>query len=475
MKETKKSRLAALPSVDSVLNSRNLARFRKDFGQEFLTHCVRSALSKLRQELSENKPNESSLEKRGDLLKRAISLVQHQLHAISSNSIKRVVNGTGIILHTGLGRAPLPDQAFDHLNRELGNYCMLELDPITGERGDRNDHISSMLCFLTGAEGCLTVNNNAAAVLLSLHALARGKEVIISRGQLIEIGGSFRLPDVMKVSGARMQEVGTTNKTRLADYERAINKKTAAILVAHTSNYKVVGFTEDAPLAGLVRLAHKMEIPLIYDLGGGVMSDLTRHGLPYEPVIPEVIKKGVDIVTFSGDKVLGGPQCGVIVGKKRYIAGLRKNPMARALRCDKLILAALEATLKIYLKPRDTVSKIPVMRMLTEAVLEQEKRAKRLIRLSGQERNSCIRLSIKEGIAKIGSGALPIAEIPSIVVEIESETLSPDRISSLLRSGPVPIIAYIKDQKVLLNLRTIRRQELEIVAERLKEIGWLNG
>ncbi|MEE9168763.1 MAG: L-seryl-tRNA(Sec) selenium transferase [bacterium] len=461
--------LSALPSVDAVLGSGLVQVYIEKLSPEFVTYCARESLAELRSQI-QNQKRKSSSTGRDELLKNAVRNTVDKIETLLSTSLRRAVNGTGVILHTGLGRAPLPPEALDQITRAVENYCNLELDLQSGKRGERLSHIDELLCFLSGAERSAVVNNNAAAVLIALNTLAREKEVIISRGQLIEIGGSFRLPDVMKQSGAIMREIGTTNKTHFRDYERAVNENTGAILVAHSSNFRILGFTQEAPLEELVKLAHSKNIPLIYDLGGGVFLDLVRFGLPHEPIVPEVVRTGVDVVTFSGDKVLGGPQSGLIVGRKTYVDAIRRNPLMRALRTDKLILAALEAILKMYLNPQPALLKIPVFRMLLEPIADQKSRGEKLLGMVKEHPSSKIRLRLEEGTSQIGSGALPLVEIPSTVLAIESEAYSAERIAQCLRAGDIPVVGYVRDGKNFLNLRTIRDDELEIVAEKIKAL-----
>lgn len=445
-----------------------MQEYLESLDQSFITYCVRESLVKLRRKIKDNEIDPDQLD-RDSLLQEAICMAVDKIKNMLSPGLRNVINGTGIILHTGLGRAPLPSDIEDQLKQVIQNYCNLELDLKTGKRGERLDHVNELLCLLSGAESSAVVNNNAAAVLIALNTLAKGKEVIVSRGQLIEIGGSFRLPDVMEQSGAIIREIGTTNKTHLKDYQKAINEKTGAILIAHSSNYRIQGFTAEASMPDLVELANSRKIPIIYDLGGGVFLDLVKFDLPHEPVIPEVVSQGVDVVTFSGDKVLGGPQSGLIVGKKEYIKAIRKNPLMRALRCDKLIFATLEATLKIYLNPKERLQKIPVFSMLLEPISSQKKRGEDLLEQVGSKKGG-LYFELEEGTSQIGSGALPLAEIPSMVLSISSNDNSEDQLANLLRAREVPIVGYIKDGKNYLNLRTIRDDEIPILAKQIRSL-----
>jgi L-seryl-tRNA(Ser) seleniumtransferase len=460
--------LRKLPSVEAVVQR---VTTRDDFSRidrGFVVYCARKVLTRWREEILRGNAQVRD-PSREWLLEEAAERTAEKVWRALQPGLRRVINATGVILHTGLGRAPLAADAVEQLN-EVARYCNLEWDLKRGQRGERLDHVEDLLCFLSGAEAAAVVNNNAGAVFLALNTLAPGREVIISRGQLIEIGGSFRLPDVMAQSGAIMREVGTTNKTHFSDYEAAISEKTGAILVAHSSNYRILGFTEEVPVARLVDLAHRYGIPLIYDLGGGVFLDLVQFGLPYEPVVPQQVKLGVDVVTFSGDKVLGGPQSGILVGKKELIEKIRRNPLMRTLRCDKLILAALEATLRLYLQPQKLQQKVPVFRMLLEPVDEQQKRAEWILNKLGAKAPKTVRIHLREGTAQIGSGALPLAEIPSVVLRLESGKMNAHAIARHFRSWKVPVIGYIQEDGFLLNLRTVADEE---AAEIVQAIGAL--
>jgi len=315
------------------------------------------------------------------------------------------------------------------------------------------------LCRLTGAEAAVMVNNNAAAVLLALNALCSGKEVIVSRGQLIEIGGSFRLPDVMKKSGAIMREVGTTNKTRLKDYQQAITPNTGALFVAHTSNYRVLGFTEEAGLAELASMAHTHNIPLIHDLGGGVLLDLRRYQLPYEPLVQDSLAAGADVVTFSGDKVLGGPQAGLVVGKRTYIEQIHQDPMMRAVRCDKLVFAAMEATLRLYFAPDALAEENRTLFMISEPVEQVQKRAQTLLNALTADARRQWSAAVKETFGQIGSGALPLEKIPSWAVVLTPPLRKAGRLAQLLRKSTPAIVGYVQDERVFLDMRTVSDEE----------------
>jgi len=354
----------------------------------------------------------------------------------------------------------------------LGNitdvYCNLEIAISSGKRGRRSSLVEELLCLLTGAEAAFVVNNNAAAILLALRALCRKKEVPISRGELVEIGGSFRMPDVMEASGAIMVEVGTTNKTHLNDYKQAIGVNTGALLKVHTSNYRIQGFTESIGINPLSLLAHKHNLPLIYDMGSGALVDLSPFNLPREPVAKTVYQSGADVITFSGDKVLGGPQAGIIIGKTEYVHQIRKNPLARALRCDKMIYAALEATLRLYLKTDPLPQSLPVYRMLAVPNATLKERANEIL---ASLNNSQINVEIVETNSQMGSGALPLEKIPAVALRVRSERLSEEQIAAALRRFRPPILGYIKENAVFLNLKTVREAEIPLIARALNSLS----
>ena len=368
--------------------------------------------------------------------------VREELTATRAPSLRRVLNATGVILHTNLGRAPLAEEALAQVVEAARGYSNLELDLREGSRGSRQDHVAAILRRLTGAEAALVVNNNAAAMLLALAALAEGREVIVSRGELIEIGDGFRIPDVLAHSGARLVEVGSTNRTRARDYEKAVRAETALILRVHQSNFRVVGFTELPRLEELAAVARRAGVPLLDDLGSGVLVEL-----PGEPSARESLAAGADLVCFSGDKLLGGPQAGIVVGRGELIERLRRHPLQRAVRADKLTLAALEGTLRVYL---DTPERIPVLRMLHEDSGGVRARAERLAKLVGG--------TVEETVGRVGGGALPLAELPSFACAIEESLAAP------LREGDPPVIGIVRDGKLLLDCRTVADSEIDELA-----------
>jgi L-seryl-tRNA(Ser) seleniumtransferase len=386
-------------------------------------------------------------------------------------SLHSVINATGIIVHTNLGRSVLSEAAIHAVVEAAGNYSTLEYDVVSGERGSRHAHVERLICDVTGAEAAMAVNNNAAAVLLTLAALSARKEAVVSRGQLVEIGGSFRIPDVMRQSGAKMVEVGATNKTHLKDYEAAIGPKTGLLLKVHSSNYRVVGFTEEVALADLVALGRKHGVPVFEDQGSGVLIDLRPYGLPDEPTVHSSIEAGVDVVSVSGDKLLGGPQAGIIAGKAEVIARLKKHPLARAVRLDKMTLAALEATLKLYLDPERALREIPTLQMMTAAPETIAERANSLAELIGKACGDAYRIETLPDVSRAGGGALPLADIPTTVVALLPRVMTANALEERLRLGEPTIIARIKDDRVLLDPRTLSGSEEAEVVEALRRIA----
>ncbi|MCX5826758.1 MAG: L-seryl-tRNA(Sec) selenium transferase [Deltaproteobacteria bacterium] len=384
--------------------------------------------------------------------------------------LRRVINATGVILHTNLGRAPLAASALDRIIEVSRGYSNLEFDLEKGERGLRYDHVRDIICRLTGAEDALVVNNNAAAVLLVLNTLALGGEAIVSRGELIEIGGEFRIPEVMERSGARLREVGATNRTRLKDYQKAISADTRLLMKVHTSNFRIIGFTEEVDLKSLVALGHEHGIPVMNDLGSGCMIDLGLHGLQREPTVEDVVAAGVDVATFSGDKLLGGPQAGIIIGKGTILEKIRKNPLNRALRIDKLTLAALEATMIHYLNPERARKDLRVLKALTEPLDGVAARAKKLLRKLKRANFEGIRFSLKEGMSAAGGGSLPGQEIPTMLVVMTPLLMSAVRLEEMLRRLEIPIIARIAAADVLMDMRTVEEEEFPFILEGLKTV-----
>jgi L-seryl-tRNA(Ser) seleniumtransferase len=445
--------LRAIPSVDRVLNTAAAAGALARFQRAYVTHSIRAVLNDFRQRLAADStlhppsPDE------------VMAAAAARMEAERPLALRPVVNATGVVLHTNLGRAVLAPEAIDAVARIAATASNLEYDLQGGERGDRDDLIAEDLCTLTGAEAATVVNNNAAAVLLALNTLAEGREVIVSRGELIEIGGSFRIPDVMAKSGAQLHEVGTTNRTHTRDYAAAMNERTALLLKVHTSNYRIVGFTSDVSLEELVRIGHERDVPVMEDLGSGALVDLTAYGLPKEPVVGERIHAGADVVTFSGDKLLGGPQAGIIVGRRVLIERIKRNPLKRALRCDKLTLAALGATLRLYRTAPDLRTALPTLRWLTRPLTEMEAIGAAAMPLLRAALGEGFAIELLDSQSEIGSGALPVENLPTKVISITHATLSANDIERRFRSADPPILGRIQSGRFLLDLRGVFRAE----------------
>jgi len=463
----KKDLFLMLPKVDELLNNEEIQTILGKVPRVFVVDAVREEIDNIRKkivDLKEDIDDNFKIDYR-----RLIDDIIENINGKKQMHLKKVINATGVVLHTNLGRALLSESIMDQISNVANNYSTLEFDIDTGKRGSRYSHVEDVLVKLTGAESALVVNNNAAAVLLVLGTLAKNKEVVISRGQLVEIGGSFRVPDVMEQSGAKLVEVGTTNKTHLLDYERAINEETAALLKVHTSNYKIIGFTKEIDLIDLSALGNKYNIPVIEDIGSGTFIDFSKYGIQKEPTVQESITKGADIVTFSGDKLLGGPQAGIIVGKKKYIDLMKKNPITRAFRVDKLTLAALEGTLRIYFDERDAIEKIPTLRMLTLPIEEIKRKADLLIKMIGENPQAYL-IERMEGVSQVGGGALPLEELPTVLIAVRPKKISVNRCEDLLRTFQIPIIARINEDKLILDVRTIKEEEFETISRAIHHI-----
>jgi L-seryl-tRNA(Ser) seleniumtransferase len=387
------------------------------------------------------------------------SMIEIELERLITPSLHPVVNGTGVVIHTNLGRSLLAKSACRQILEVAERYSNLEMDMATGERGERYSHVESLLCELTGAEAAIVVNNNAAAVLLVLAGMAAGKEVVVSRGELVEIGGSFRIPEVMKLSGAILREVGTTNRTHLKDYKTAISENTALLLKVHASNFSVVGFTAAVSADQLVRCGREARIPVMADIGSGSLLDLSRYGITGETPVQEYVKAGVDIITCSGDKMLGGPQAGIILGKRGIIALLSKEQLLRALRIDKLTLAALEATLRLYRDERQAVAEIPTLRMLTLQPGELRAKATSYIRRIRPKISASVNLTVVAGNSQVGGGALPQLDIPTFLIAVAADGWSPQQIDSAFRQCKTPVLGRIHKGQYLLDLRTLQEAD----------------
>lgn len=457
------SALRNLPSVDEIVRTGVARSIAAVAGESHTADLARKAIDSVRQEIVQNKQNIDSRDA-------AAGLIEARLNGLWASEqlsgIRRVINATGVVIHTNLGRAPLSEAARKAVAEEAAAYCSLEYGLETGKRGKRGGRVEDLIVELTGAEAALVVNNCAAAAFFILNVFASGGEVIISRGEMVEIGGDFRVPDVLERSGASLCEVGTTNRTRLADYENAINERTRLILRVHPSNYRIVGFTAMPSLAELSALGRSKGILLYEDLGSGALIDLSSLGLADEPVAGSSIASGADLVSFSGDKLLGGPQSGIIIGKAEHIDRLRKHPLYRALRVDKLTLAALEATLDAYRRETAT-EEIPVLRMLSMTSAEIEARAKRLVRLFGEKQFDIqnLKFEILDGVSAVGGGAAPAVEPATALIAISHKTRSAPRLEHLLRSSQPPVIARIVNDRVMIDLRTVAESdEAELTA-----------
>lgn len=456
-----KMHLRNIPAVDEVLKFEEVNGLLKAYPRRLVVEAVREVLEKKRRKILENEGLVSLEEAR------LSEEVKKRAEEKSENRLKRVINATGVVIHTNLGRSLLPNSAISHLIEVAKYYNNLEFDLEKGERGLRYSHVEPLLCELTGAEAAMVVNNNAGAVFLILNTLAYGRRVIVSRGQLIEIGGSFRIPDVMKSSGAILIEVGTTNRTHLYDYENAIDEQTALLLKVHTSNYKIVGFTKEVSLEDLVELGGKYHIPVVEDLGSGNFIMLSKYGLEKEPTVQEVISAGADVVSFSGDKLLGGPQAGIILGKREFVEKIKKNPINRALRIDKFTLAALESTLKLYKDEELAIMEIPTLHLLITSPKTLYMRARRL--KNKLKHIEGLNVQIKESISRVGGGALPIQTLPTFVVTIKPMNISVAKFEEKLRYGKPPIIGRIEEDEILLDMRTVQDEDLLLISRGIKQ------
>jgi L-seryl-tRNA(Ser) seleniumtransferase len=460
--EDLQSLLRRLPSVDRVLHEPELQALLDELPRETVSAVVQQVVADLRAELLAQQEVAADRFVPEMVAQEAI----RRGRALLQPSLRKVVNASGTLLHTNLGRAPLATSALRAMQEVAEGYSNLEFDLVKGERGQRYSHVESLLTRLTGAEAALVVNNNSGAVLLALTALGQGREAIVSRGELVEIGGAFRIPDVMEAGGLQLREVGTSNRTHLRDYENAITEDTKILLKVHTSNYRIVGFTKAVPARDLLPLAREKGLVLMEDLGSGLLVDLSRYGLEAEPTVPEVVKAGVDVITFSGDKLLGGPQAGLIVGKAKYIDRLRTHPLARALRIDKLTLAALEATLRLYLKPGAAQRELPVLRMFAADPQEQKQRCERLCHHLLQA-SLPAEINVVEDVSRVGGGAMPLTELPDWAVEILPRNESVVTLTQRLRCYRPAIVGRVQNERIMINLRAVFEQEEETLAQAL--------
>jgi len=460
--------LRRIPSVDRALERDDVKMLLQKYSRSVVLKAIQKKLESIRRKI---------LTAQGTLIdeKRKIvdinaEEIEKMIQSFNNPHLENVINATGVVLHTNLGRSPLPEEAIENMKRIAHSYSNLEYDLEKGQRGSRYSHVEELLCEISGAEAAFVVNNNAGAVVLSLNSLADGKDVIISRGELIEIGGSFRIPDIMKRSGALMVEVGTTNKTHLNDYEEAISDNTGLILKVHTSNYRIIGFTSEVDLLSLIELGKRYHLTVVNDLGSGCLIDFSPYGLAHEPTVQEVVKTGVDVVTFSGDKLLGGPQTGIIVGKKAILKKLIKNPLNRALRIDKLILAALESTLRLYIDQEAVIKKIPTLRMITLPLEIIERRAVDFLKRLQKIIPDHVEIQVIDDISQVGGGAFPSQQLPTKVISIISKLISVRDLEKHLRENRPSIITRINKNQLRIDLRTVNEKEEMIIEASLGKI-----
>ncbi|MBS4535845.1 L-seryl-tRNA(Sec) selenium transferase [Clostridium sp. D2Q-14] len=453
-----------LPKVDEVLQRKNIHEALNYIPREIILESIREVLESIRKDIISENISQEHIE---DEIKKIYNIIIEKSKNKINPKLKKIINGTGTIIHTNLGRSLISKNILEKVVEIVSSYSNLEYNLKEGKRGSRYSHIEDIICRITGAEAALVVNNNASAVMLILSTLAKEKEVIVSRGELVEIGGSFRVPEVMEQSGGKLIDIGTTNKTHLSDYELAIGEETAALLKVHTSNYKIVGFTESVPIEDLVNLGRKNNIPVIEDIGSGVLIDLSKYGLSYEPTVQDSLRAGVDIVSFSGDKLLGGPQAGIIVGKKKLIDKMKKNQLTRAIRVDKMIIAVLELVLREYLEEEKAIKNIPTLRMLTMSLKDITKKAKNLYDLVAENIDD-VEIQILDDYSQVGGGSLPLEEISTKVLSIKSEYISINKLEENLRKFRIPIITRINNNNLLIDVRTIDENDFNIIVEGIK-------
>lgn len=447
--------LRDLPSIGAFLDDRSVRERFGQFPRKLLAEAMRRVVNQWRNLLRQGTEPSCGVSRAAFL-----DQVELLLNDMARNSLRPVINATGVILNTNLGRAPLAEEVVQALSRVAAGYCNLETELKPGTRGHRMVHVEGLVTKLTGAPSAMVVNNNAAAVLLVLNTFAKGREVIVSRGELIEIGGSFRLPEVMASSEAELVEVGTTNRTYLEDYKGAVTERTAMLFRSHTSNYMVVGFTARPSLQELVQLGRRRRLLTVEDLGSGLLAGLEESELGDEPTVVEAVRSGVDLITFSGDKLLGGPQCGIILGRQRLITRLRRNPLARAIRVGKLTLAALEAVLRLYAYADEPAARLPHLKMILQPVAEVRRRAKRLLGkvrpLSGDD----LEAKLVDGFSAVGGGSYPGAQVPTCLIGLRARALSPTQMAQRLRMSDPPVLSRIAGNRLLLDLRTVMPGEL---------------
>lgn len=465
--ETKQELLRSLPSVDRLLHWLDAHDPSASIPRPIKLRAARETIDAYRRRIvTSSSPEEAVSVDENDIFQ-ATSRLAVQL---DRPNLRRTINATGIIIHTNLGRSLLAPSAIETIAEIASHYSNLEYNLEEGKRGSRYTAVEDILCEISGAEAAMVVNNNAAGVLLCLDTVATGREVIVSRGELIEIGGSFRIPDVMTKSGAILKEVGTTNRTHLRDYENALTQDTALLLKVHTSNYRILGFTASVPLGELVGLAKSRDLPVMEDLGSGTFIDFSRYGLLHEPTVQESIVAGADLVTFSGDKLLGGPQAGIILGKRSWIEAIRKNPLTRALRIDKLTLAALEATLRLYRNPEAAVETIPTLTGITRSKEDLRPRAERLLQAMIRIGDPALQTAIVDTTSQAGGGSLPLLDLPSLGVSLAIAGRGPNEIEVAMRNQPIPIIGRIESDRFVMDVRTLCDAEIDQIADAVRRI-----
>ena len=454
-----------IPKVDILLEDERIRQMIETYSKDTVMESIHIETDRLRTFIGACEDEKEIEERIGGLTDE----IGRTVKAMHTPNMRPVINGTGTILHTNLGRAPISPEHIKRIAEVACGYSNLEYNLEAGRRGERYSHFEKLLCKLTGAEAAMAVNNNASSVMLILSSLAKGGEVVVSRGELVEIGGKFRIPDVMEQSGAVLVEVGTTNKTHYDDYKNAITEETKALLKVHTSNYRIVGFTESVEIDELITLAKEHDLPIIEDLGSGVLVDMAKYGLTHEPMVQESIAKGADVVCFSGDKLLGGPQAGIIVGKKKYIDQMKKNQLTRALRIDKFTAAALELVLKEYLSEETAIRNVPVLRMITKPLEEIEKEAKSLVRMLRRSGFSG-HFQVVPCESQIGGGSLPLERIPSFAAAVRPEKISVPKLEEKMRHLEIPIIPRTANDMILLDVRTIDRQQFKVIADQFRSM-----
>ena len=455
----------SIPKVDILLENDDVKALIEKYNRDTVMESIHVEMDKLRKYIGQC-DDEEKAKKQIELL---VPHIEMTVTAMHTPNMRMVINATGTVLHTNLGRAPIGQKHMERVAQIATGYSNLEYNLEAGKRGERYSHFEKLLCKITGAEAAMAVNNNAAAVMLILSSIAKGGEVVVSRGELVEIGGKFRVPDVMEQSGATLVEVGTTNKTHFSDYEEAITEETKALLKVHTSNYRIVGFTDSVAIDELVPLAKKYDIPVMEDLGSGVLIDLSKYGITYEPTVQESIAKGADVVCFSGDKLLGGPQAGIIVGKKKYIDMMKKNQLTRALRIDKFTAATLELVLQEYLSEENAIKNLPVLRMITKPLEEIKKDAQTLSRML-KRANLPAKIDMVPCESQIGGGSLPLERIPSMAVTIRPEKITVPEFEERLRHLPVPVIPRVANDTVLMDVRTLDKKAMTVLVDQLKSL-----